>query len=505
MTTLVISFLVYSAVVAGFGFFSTTKSRESDSDFLLADRGLGAWVGALSTAASAESGFVTLGLVGMAYTSGLYAFWIVPGTIVAFILNWTVLAPRLQQASHDGGALTITDVLALRYPGKPATFIRLLAVAMTLAMLTGYVAAQLNAAGVAFAGAFGWNYGTGVLVGAGLVLAYTVTGGFRAIAWTDVIQATFMILAVVFVPLILIRAIGGPAEFVTKAKAAGLGDAFKGNVGTAAFMATIGMWLGVPLGNCGQPHVLVRLMAIKDATARRRAAVISTVWVAILFSGAITVGLAARVHYGAIPDPTDPASATAAVVTETNSPPAKAEQALPHIAADESLVHPIVGGMLIAAILAAICSTADSQLLVAASCISHDLLVRLRGANVALKQRRLLDRSAVVGLGLLATGIAIGEVRSVFDFVLAAWDGLGATFGPALLLTFLYRRTTGWGVFAAMLTGATVALFWRFVPINGAPLHGTIYTLIPAFVAAIVVGVVVSAGTGHTAGSSAKD
>lgn len=504
MTTLVISFLVYSAVVAGFGFFSTTMSQESESDFLLADRGLGAWVGALSTAASAESGFVTLGLVGMAYTSGVFAFWIVPGTVVAFIFNWCVVAPRLQQASHEGGALTVTDVLALRYPGRPATCIRLIAVAMTLAMLTGYVAAQLNSAGVAFKGAFGWTYGTGVLVGAALVLAYTVTGGFRAIAWTDVIQATFMIVAVVLVPMVLIDTIGGPSEFIAKAKKAGLGNAFNGNAGTAAFMASVGLCLGVPLGNCGQPHVLVRLMAIKDATARRRAAVISTIWVAILFTGAITVGMAARVHYGEIPEKdADNVAATDDALVEEPNRPSEAQQALPHIAADKSLIHPIIGGMLIAAILAAVCSTADSQLLVAASCVSHDMLVRVRGASPTIRQRRMLDRGAVMVLGLIATTIAIGDVRSVFDFVLAAWDGLGATFGPALLLSFLYRKTTGWGVFAAMATGAVVALFWRFVPINGAPLHGTIYTLIPAFVAAATVGVLVSRATWQAQGGEA--
>ena len=166
---------------------------------------------------------------------------------------------------------------------------------------------------------------------------------------------------------------------------------------------------------------------------------------------------------------------------------------MPFIAADTQLVHPIVGGMLIAAILAAICSTADSQLLVAASCISHDTLVRMRNAKPSLSARRMLDRSAVVVLGVVATGIAVGEVRSVFDFVLAAWDGLGATFGPALLLSFLYRRATGTGIFVAMLVGASTALFWRMVPINdGATLHRTIYTLIPAFAAAVVSGIAVS-------------
>ncbi len=474
MTILAMSFLGYSLVIAAFGLLSARFARATESDFLLADRGLGAWVGALSASASAESGFVTLGLVGIAFTDGLFALWIVPGTVAAFIFNWVFLAPRLQQASHEQGALTLTDVLAMPHSRGIATLIRIVAMLMILAMLTGYVAAQFNAAGVAFAGSFGWDYSTGVLVGSGLVLAYTVTGGFRAVAWTDVLQAIVMIVAVVAVPLLLIRLIGGPGEFVSQVQATPeLMDPFKGRRGAAAALVAMSLLVGVPLGNTGQPHVLVRLMALKDATARRRAAVISTLWVAVLFSGAIAVGMAARIYYG-------PVTADSALQS--------AEKALPFIAADAGVVHPIVGGMLVAAVLAAICSTADSQLLVAASSVSHDFLVRVVGLSPALHVRKRLDRTCVVVVGLVATGIALGEVRSVFHFVLAAWDGLGATFGPALLLTFLFPRVTGPGVLAAMLTGGVTAVVWRWFP----DLQATVYGLIPAFGAACLVGCVVS-------------
>lgn len=475
MNMLAASFVIYSIGIALVGLLSVRSSRESESDFLLADRGLGAWVGALSASASAESGFVTLGLVGIAFSKGLYAFWIVPGTVLAFVFNWLVLAPRLQADSHEHGALTVTDVVARRFSGRVAVWIRLFAILMVLLMLTGYVAAQFNAAGVAFAGAFGWQYSTGVLVGAALVLLYTVIGGFRAIAWTDVVQAAFMIAAVILVPLLLIRLIGGPSTFVEKVAAAPeLSDWFAGDTGLAALLAAMALCVGVPLGNTGQPHVLVRIMAIRDASARRRAAVISTVWVGVLFTGAILVGLAARVYYGSL---------------DAAAGPSTAQQALPHVAADANVIPPVLGGMLIAAILAAICSTADSQLLVAASSISHDLLVRVRGATPSLRQRRILDRSAVAVLGAIATSIALGEVRSVFDFVLAAWDGLGATFGPALLLIYLNRRTTGTGILCAMVVGGITAILWRQ---TGLATTSGVYSLIPAFGLALLVGWAVS-------------
>jgi sodium/proline symporter len=466
-----ISFTLYTVAIVALGLYSARFSKETAADFFLADRGLGAWVAALSSSASAESGWVTLGLVGMAYKTGIGAMWIVIGTFVAFLFNWFVLAWRLRTVSEQYEALTLTDVLASPHRGLSAQLIRCVGVVIIITMLTAYVAAQLNAAGKTFQGTFGWNYLTGVLVGAGIVIVYTVTGGFRAIAWTDVVQGTFMIITVTVLPMILIAKVGGPFSFWEQLASdptnSTLTDPLAGKSGLA-LLGFLALWLGVPLGNPGQPHVLVRLMAVKDKTAVMRGGVISSLWVLVLFSGAVALGMAARVYFGEMEDP---------------------EQTLPMVARDSSIVPGFIGGMIIAAVLAAICSTADSQLLVSASSISHDLLVRVFGFEPSLATRKVLDRLAVVFIGAVATSIAAAEVRSVFSFVLDyGWAGLGAGFGPALILSLFWKRTSGWGVVAGMVVGTTTAIIWKQFP----ALQSQLYNLVPAFALSLGTIVLVS-------------
>ena len=473
MDPVLVSFIVYTTAIVALGTYSARFAQRSASDFFLAGRRLGAWVAGLSSSASAESGWVTLGLVGMAYKVGAGALWIVVGTFAAFVFNWFVLAWRLRSESEKHDALTLPDVLAAPFRGPVAVLIRCVGVLIILSMLTAYVAAQLNAAGKTFAGTFGWNYPIGVLLGAGIVLLYTVTGGFRAIAWTDVVQAIIMILTMILLPAILIGKVGGPVAFWEKLGAqpdgASLTDAFGGKSGFA-LIGFLALWLGVPLGNPGQPHVLVRLMAVKDRRAIRRGGMISSAWVLILFTGAVLLGMAARVYFGHLDDP---------------------EQILPIITRDSSIVPGFIGGMIIAAILAAICSTADSQLLVAASSVSHDLLVRVFKVNASLTTKMIIDRAAVVLIGTIATAIALVEVRSVFSFVLDyGWAGLGAGFGPALILRLCWRRTTGWGVLAGMIVGVATAVIWKQFP----DLQAQVYNLVPAFALSMLTIIAVSLG-----------
>ena len=468
-----ISFSLYTLAIIALGLYSARFARKTDSDFFLADRGLGAWVAALSSSASAESGWVTLGLVGMAYKTGVAALWIVLGTFVAFLFNWFLLAWRLRTTAAHYDALTIPDVLASPFHGRSRTLIRCAGVVIILSMLVAYVAAQLNAAGKTFEGVFDWDYRLGVLVGAGIVVIYTVTGGFRAVAWTDVVQATFMLITVVMLPIILISKIGGPEAFwqalSNDPTNPSLTDPLAGKWGLA-LVGFIALWLGIPLGNPGQPHVLVRLMAIRDKSAVLRGGVISSLWVLVLFSGAVLLGMTARVYFNnGLDDP---------------------EKTLMAVARDGGVVPGFVGGMIVAAVLAAICSTADSQLLVSASAVSHDIVVRLFGLKLSLRNRMIVDRIAVVGLGLVALLIAVGEVRSVFTFVLDyGWAGLGAGFGPALIMSLFWRRTTGWGVLAGMLVGVTTAILWRWQLPHW---HAQLYNLVPAFAVALLAIVVVS-------------
>ena len=465
------SFILYTAAIMACGVYSARYSRNTTSDFFLADRGLSAWVAALSSSASAESGWVTLGLVGMAYSTGVGALWIIPGTVLAFLFNWFVLAEPLRRISIETGAITFPEVLAVRFRGRAAALIRLVAVAIILSMLTAYVAAQFNAAGKAFRGTFEWSYAPGVWLGFGIVAVYTLAGGFRAVAWTDVVQACFMVAAVIVLPIVLIADLGGPGEMWSRLQALEGGESLTdGLAGKSGIMVVgfLAVWFGIPLGYPGQPHILLRCMATRDRAAVRRAGIISTVWVLFLFAGAVMLGIAARAAYGleVLGDP---------------------EQALPHAALD--LLPAPLAGVVIAAVLAAICSTADSQLLVSASTVSHDLYAALLGRKPSEQGKVLLDRAAVALIAIVALVIALGEVRVIFDFVLYAWDGLGASFGPALILVLLWKRATGWGVLAGMAAGVTTAVVWRET------LHPHLYSLIPAFAAAMLVAVVVSLAT----------
>ena len=248
-----------------------------------------------------------------------------------------------------------------------------------------------------------------------------------------------MIFIVTVLPVMLIVRLGGFGEFWTRLAAdsqnSSLTDPFAGKSGLA-LVGFLALWLGVPLGNPGQPHVLVRLMAVKDRTSVLRGGVISSLWVLMLFSGAVLLGMAARATFEGMDDP---------------------ENTLAVIARDSSIVPGFVGGMIIAAVLAAICSTADSQLLVSASAVSHDLVVRVFGVELSPKARMILDRFAVLLVGIVATAIALSDVRSIFDFVLAyGWAGLGAGFGPALILTLFWKRATGWGILSGMIAGVVL-------------------------------------------------
>jgi sodium/proline symporter len=461
MNATTLSFWVYTLFIMGVGIYSARFGRAGSTDFYLANRGIGAWVAALSSSASAESGWVTLGLVGMAFQTGIGALWIIPGTVLAFLFNWLVLAERLRKVSRNQGSITLPDVLAGKFSGRQADLIRLLAVLIILVMLGTYVAAQFNAAGKMFFALLGWPYHAGVIAGTLIVLIYTVSGGFRAVAWTDVIQALFMIGAVIILPVVLLVELGGIDAMWQHLTALDANGTLTHPLAGKAGMALTGFlagWLGIPLGYCGQPHILIRFMATRDENAIRRGTLISTLWVFLLFSGAVLLGIFARAYYGVLDDP---------------------ETVLPRVATE--LLPGAIGGMMIAAVLAAICSTADSQLLVSASAVSHDLYVRLLGRHLDDRKVQLFNRMVVLAIGLIAMGFALGEVRVIFDFVLYAWAGLGAAFGPVLILVLLWERTSAAGVIAGMTVGFVTAIIWRQT------LHDQLYELLPAFLLAFIV------------------
>lgn len=480
MNWIVITFWSYTLVVFVIGLISVYYSRNTKQDFFLADRGLGAWVAGLSGAASVESGWVTMGLVGKGYAEGLAVYWVVPATTVAFAFIWVYVAPRLSGLSRDQKSVTLTDVLSGAHNQGLSRWIRLIAVCISVGMLTLYVAAQLSAAGKMFQAAFEWDFYAGVLAGLAIALIYTITGGFRAVAWTDVVQAGLMIFAMVIVPVVLVMRLGGPAACwdgiselaqQPQPEAAGFDQWTGGKSGWGLF-AYLTLLLGIPLGNLGQPHLAVRLMATRDKQAIFRGGVISVVWVTILFAGAITLGIVIRLltEQGMIAPLDDP------------------EHALLAVARTSELIPGWLGGLMVAAALAAICSTVDSQLLVAASNVSSDLVDHRWSAGGRARGEFFVwwsDRLTVGLVALIAMVVGLLNNESIFRFVLNyGFAGLGAAFGPALLFRLRSPDPEGdRSVLAAMVGGIGTVVAWNLLELGSYS-----YNLPPGILVAFLLG-----------------
>jgi Na+/proline symporter len=385
-----------TAAIVAVGLYSARYARRSDEDYFLAGRSLGRWVAALSASASSESGWVTLGLVGIGFAGGVQGYWVIPGCLLGYLFNWFVIAGRMNEQARQLGAVTLPDFLAFRF-NERVPLIRTVAVLVILAAMMAYVAAQMAAAGKTFSVLFeaaqpttptvlpgdavpasaaeppqvtedpatagvSWQYSLGVVLGAIIVLLYTVTGGFRAVCWTDALQALLMLGALVVFPVYLLARHGGYA-FITQTlgdvadPVAGLPagyllDPWAGLAGLALVGFLLGSHaLGINFGYPGMPHVLVRFMALKDRREARVAGVVAFCWGLCVYWGAVTVGLFVRAMYESGAD-------WAAIL--------QVDKEVGLVAAAIYLLPGVLSGLVVAAVLAAICSTADSQLVVAA-------------------------------------------------------------------------------------------------------------------------------------------
>jgi sodium/proline symporter len=463
---LAVSFVVYSLFIIGVGLYSSRRRRETTDDFVLANRELGPWVSALSGSASTESGWVMLGLVGEAFVEGWSALWIIPGIAAGYLFNWFVIADRLRESSAQQGSVTLTQYLLHRF-GAKSSAIRAVSVLIVTTAMLGYVAAQMNAAGKAFDAVFEMPYWIGVLVGAVIILTYTITGGFRAICWTDVVQASFMMVALIGMPIIVLLSLGG-YEGVTASLAAESDNLLTlsgGKAGLVLIGFVVGS-LGIGLGYPGQPHVLARFMAARDRQAVRKAGYIAFGWMMLVYAGAVSFGLFAHAYFGNLSDP---------------------EQALP-LACSE-LLPPVLAGFVIAAIVSAICSTADSQLIVVSSTLSRDVFAKGANETEADRKRILMrDRLVLVVLGLISVFFALTENRVIFEFVLYAWAALGAAFGPPVILGLLWKKASRGGAIAGMVVGVVTVVVWK----NIAVLDDLVYELVPAFIFSLAAVLVFS-------------
>jgi len=436
--------LLYLLVMLGVGIAAYRYMHTLD-DFVLGGRRLGPWVSAISERASGESAWFLLGLPGAAYGFGFTQYWSVIGIAAGILASWTFIAMPLRRATARMGALTIPDYFELRF-GDRTRILRLISMIVILVFYTAYVAAQMNGAGKILHATFGLDPFWGIVIGAAVVVFYTLMGGFLAVAWTDVIQGMLMTAVAVALPLVGLYELGGPGALVAKLAARGPGylSMSGGKVGYAFLFGVVVGGLSWGFGYLGQPHLLSRYMAIRRTSELRAGGSIAMGWTLLSYWGAPMIGIVGLAWFG--PDLADP------------------EQVMPLLA--KALVPGWIAGLMIAGATAAMMSTADSQLLVVTSTVVEDIYVRLFRPATSPGRLVLLSRITTVLIAGVAFWLAVMALHgsTLIDTMVAyAWSGLGASFGPALLLSLWWRRTTWAGALAGMLGGMTAAIIWNNV------------------------------------------
>ncbi len=462
------SFVAYLVLIIVIGIYAARFSSRGISNFFIGGRKMGMLVVALSAVVSGRSAWLLLGVTGMAFEMGFSALWAVLGyTVVEFFLFF-FYAPRIRCFSEKYDCITVPDFFAERFEDKSGA-LRIVVVAIIIIFMIAYVSAQFVAGGKAFESSFHLTETQGILLTTVIVLFYTMVGGFLAVSLTDTIQGLFMIVALLILPLIAISHLGGFGAFFTQA--GNLGDGHFFNPLALGVGGLIG-FLGIGLGSPGNPHIIARYMSIKDPAKLRTVAMVGTTANVIMGLGAIITGMAGRIYF---PD-------------VSLLPGADQENIYPVMASHH--LHPVLFGVVIASIFAAIMSTADSQLLVAASALVRDIYEKLVHRHREIPQKKLvvLSRLVVVLLVILALLLGLLAEKLVFWLVLFAWAGLGAAFGPTSILALFWKGTTRTGMIAGMISGALTVILWIRVPL----LANLIYELIPGFFVALAVTLVVS-------------
>ncbi len=450
------AFIGYLLLLVGIGVYSSRFSSEGISEFFIGGRKINRFVVALSAVVSGRSAWLLLGVTGMAYMQGASAVWAVIGYIVVELFLFIYYARRLRNFSEKYDCITVPDFFAERFNDKAGS-LRIALVVVFLIFMVGYVSSQFVAGGKAFASSFHIEQDTGIILSAVIILAYTALGGFLAVSLTDMFQAIFMIFALVVLPVIAIIDAGGLDMVLSELSNldATLVDPM------ALSLGGLFGFLGIGLGSPGNPHILSRYMSIDDVEQLRWTAVVGTIWNVVMAWGALFIGLAGRVYF-----------------PEVEMLPAADQENLYPVLAQQHL-HPIIFGMVVASIFAAIMSTADSQLLVAASAVVRDVYDRIIRASEEVPQKTLVLYSRIVVVLLVAVALLFGIFAQeyVFWLVLFAWAGLGASIGPTSILALYWRGTTKAGIFAGLFTGTAVTIIWYYVPV----LKDNLYELIPAF------------------------
>ncbi|MDP6169828.1 MAG: sodium/proline symporter [Candidatus Marinimicrobia bacterium] len=475
MDLISIIFIVYLSFLLLVGLLTYGFSKTQE-DYLLAGRKLGPWVTAFSERASGESAWLLLALPGAAITIGLGELWSVIGIIIGIISSWYLIAEKLRIETEKFNALTIPEFLHRRYNDRSNT-IRLFSSLIIAFFFLFYVSAQFHASGKVLNSLFDLTPTIGISIGAIIIIIYTLMGGFFAVAWTDLIQGILMIGTLVILPLAgFIELRNSDISIMDGFESANLifgnhnHDIFGGNQGIEAFLLALG-GLSWGFGYLGQPHLVIRYMAIRSSKEVAIARKIAICWAIPGITGAFFVGVIALMYFG--PE-----------YFQTIDP----EQAMPILAS--TLLHPILAGLFISGAVAAMMSTADSQLLVSTSAITEDFIHQFLNKDISDRSLVKISRFMIVILGAIAYGIALySEIagRNIFSVVSYAWSGLGSAFGPVLVMTLWWKKTTRNGVIAGLLTGFFTTIIWANIPQLKSLMTERLSSFILAFLAVLLI------------------
>ncbi len=483
-----IAIIAYLGVTILIGVYYSKKGSTNDTaNFYLGGRGLNPIVTAMSAEASDMSSYLLMGLPGLAYLAGVAEVgWTVIGLAVGTYLNFLFVAKRLRIYSEAIGANTVPDFFSRRYDDKRHT-LSCIAALVILIFFIPYTASGFKAVGTLFNSLFGWNYHLSMVIGAAVIIGYTVLGGFMAVSTTDLIQSVVMSIALLIIIVFGISQAGGLGIVIENAKALpGYLDLTKGYdaaTGTASSFGAlpIASTLAWGLGYFGMPHILLRFMAIRDPEEIKISRRIASVWVVLSMAVAVFIGI---IGYSV--------SVTGKIAFLTTS--SESETIIVRLAdlmSQSGIFFSIVAGIIMAGILAATMSTADSQLLAAASSMSEDLLHDFLHIKLDEKTSMQVARCTVVVIAIIGVVLAWNPNSSVFRVVSFAWAGFGAAFGPVMILALFWKKSTRGGATAGMFSGGLMVFVWKYLI---APMGGVfaIYELLPAFVIALVVNIAVS-------------
>lgn len=458
---------LYFAAMLFIGWIAFRRTSDHE-DYMLGGRNLPPWVAALSAGASDMSGWLVMGLPGAIYVSGLIEAWIAIGLTIGAYLNWLLVAPRLRAYTEvSRNSITVPSFFENRLRDT-SRMLRILSGVVILVFFTLYISSGMVAGGVFFESSFNGDYLTGMLLVTGVTLAYTLFGGFLGASLTDVAQGLMMVIALIVIPVAAVVAVGGfgeTGELIQEVAPDHL-SLLGGTALTGGTVLAIVSALAWGLGYFGQPHIIVRFMALRSPQEAKSARRIGISWMVVSLAGAVFSGLVGL-----------------AFIAKNGIDLSNPETVV--LLMSQTLLHPFVAGLVLAAVLAAIMSTISSQLIVCSSALVEDLYKVFRKTPPSSRRLVLMGRGAVLLVAVVAAVLALTPNDTILGLVSFAWAGFGAAFGPIILLSLFWRRLTTWGAFAGMFVGAATVFLWK-------ALDTGLYELLPAFVFAFVAAVGVS-------------